>query len=295
MHLHAFLITAALLSVSTDDAPATKQTLLREKLDQSIAAADRELDGVLGVAILDLTSGQLIARHADEVFPVASSIKIAVLAELLRRNTNLDELYTLRPEDVVGGSGIVKHLSPGATRLTFRDLATLMIVESDNSATNVLIDRVEMDNVNALMSRARLEQTRLRRRMMNTKAAAEGRENTSTPQEMAQLLAKIYNGEILSAPMREQFLELLALPKDGALNRGLPPGTRSATKSGELDGVRADCGIVFLKERPFTIAVPTTFARDGRQAEEAISAVAGAAFRYFARLARSSPYGRLIR
>ena len=156
----------------------------------------------MGVAILDLTDKQAYSLHADDVFPQASSIKVAVLAELYRQaqqgKLKLTDLYTVNAADLVPDSDIMGGLTPGVTKITLRDLATIMVAVSDNSATNVLIDRVGMDNVNALMSSLGLKHTLLRRKMMDLNAAKEGRENVSTPHEMANLLEQIYRGKVLN-------------------------------------------------------------------------------------------------
>src|SRR5207249_7391693 len=136
----------------------------------------------------------------DEVLPTASSIKIAILAGLYHQvqqgKLRLTDLYTLQSSDLVGGSGISGALTVGTTRLTLRDVAALMISVSDNSMTNVIIDRVGLDNVNALLDSLGLSHTRLRRKMMDIKAAAEGRDTTSTPRELSQLLEALYKGKV---------------------------------------------------------------------------------------------------
>ena len=173
---------------------AAKQDILWQKLESTINDVDHNLDGVLGVAILDLSSGKKFLLHADDVFPQASSIKIAVLAELYRQaqdgKLKLTDLYTVQASDLVADSDIMGGLTPGVSRITLRDLATMMVAVSDNSATNVLIDRVGMENVNALMDSLGLAHTRLRRKMMDLNAAGEGRENVSTPAEMMALLER---------------------------------------------------------------------------------------------------------
>src|SRR6184192_366961 len=182
--------------------PASKQQILWQKLESAIGDVDRGLDGVLGVAIEDLTSGQRFLLRGNEVFPQASSIKIAVLAGLYRQaqsgKLNLIDLYTVQASDLVADSSIMGGLTPGITRVTLRDLATMMVAVSDNSATNVLIDRVGMENVNSLMNSLGLANTRLRRKMMDLKAAGEGRENISTPQDMMTLLLAVYRGKVLN-------------------------------------------------------------------------------------------------
>ena len=180
----AFLPSAShAQQVSQESAPREKERILWQKLEAIISDVDRNLDGVLAVAILDLSTGQKYLFRADEVLPTASSIKIAILAELYRQaqqgKLKLTDLYTLQQSDLVGGSGIAEALTPGTTRLTIRDVAALMISVSDNSATNIIIDRVGMENVNGLLDSLGLTHTRLRRKMMDLKAAGEGRENVA--------------------------------------------------------------------------------------------------------------------
>ncbi|MGC2030090.1 MAG: serine hydrolase [Steroidobacteraceae bacterium] len=166
------------------------------------------------MAILDLTTGQQLLIHPDEVFPQASSI--AVLAELYHQaeqaaagtpsKAKLTDPYVVRTSDLVPDSSIMGGLTPGVTTLTNRDLATIMVAVSDNSATNVLIDRVGMENVLSLTQRIGLTHTQLRRKMMDLKAAAEGRENISTPREMMQLLEHLYRGKVSVHPLRHDDL-----------------------------------------------------------------------------------------
>ena len=149
-------------------APTGKQKVLWQKLESSIHEVDQHLDGVMGVAIEDLTTGDHHFLHEDEVFAQASSIKIAVLANLYLQaqqgKLKLTDLYTVQSSDLVPDSDIMNGLTPGVTRITLRDLATMMVAVSDNSATNVLIDRVGMQNVNAMLDSLGLTHTRLRRR-----------------------------------------------------------------------------------------------------------------------------------
>ena len=288
------ILCSAMVSAQT----AAKQDVLWQKLESSINEVDHNLDGVLGVAILDLSNGQKFLLHGDEVFPQASSIKIAVLAELYRQaqagKLKLSDLYTVQSNDLVPDSYIMGGLTPGITRITLRDLATMMVAVSDNSATNVLIDRVGMENVNALMDSLGLPHTRLRRKMMDLKAAGEGRENISSPAEMMALLEALYRGKILNKEMTDDFFKLLSTHKESPIPRDLPEGLKIANKPGELEGVRNDSGVVFVGNRPYVICVMTTYLRHERDGEEAITKISAAAYRMFDRLARASEYGRVI-
>jgi beta-lactamase class A len=278
--------------------PPEKEKILWQKLEATIGEVDRHLDGVLGVAILDLSTGQNYLLHADEVLPTASSIKIAILAELYRQaqqgKIKFDDVYTLQQSDIVGGSGVAGALTPGVTRLTIRDVAALMISVSDNSATNVIIDRVGMENVNALLDSLGLTHTRLRRKMMDLKAASEGRENIATPREMMTLLEALYHGKVLNKQYTEDFFKLLSIHKESYLPRELPEDLRVANKPGELEGVRNDSGIVFAGTRPYVISVMTTYLRRERDGGEAIIRISNAAYQMFDRLSRASELGRVI-
>lgn len=276
-----------------------KQQALRQKLEQEVRRIAEEMDGVMGVAILDLKGRETILRHADDVFAQASSIKIAVLAELYRQDQSgkgakLDDAYVVRKEDLVADSDIMLGLTPGKTTVTNRDLATMMVAVSDNSATNVLIDRVGMENVNAMLRSLGLKQTALRRKMMDVKAASEGRENVSTPREMMTLLAAIYEGKLLDKAHSDGFYEMLATHKDDYATRALPDNVKAAMKPGSLEAVRNSSGVIFVPGRPFVLCVMTAYDRDERAAEAAIGEVALAAYRYFSMVGRASPYGRVV-
>ena len=147
MQVRLAVLVFMLLSATANaaDAPLNlKQQVLWDHLRSAIAEEEQQLDGVLGVAILDLSSGQQLLVRPDEVFPQASSIKIAVLAELYHQaqqsaqgvsgKATLKDRYVVRAADIVADSSILGGLTPGVSSLTNRDLATIMVAVSDNSA-----------------------------------------------------------------------------------------------------------------------------------------------------------------
>jgi beta-lactamase class A len=252
----------------------------------------------MGIAIQDLTTGDHFFLHEDEVFAQASSIKITVLANLYLQaqqgKLKLTDLYTVQSADLVPDSDIMNGLTPGVTRVTLRDLATMMVAVSDNSATNVLIDKVGMQNVNAMLDSLGLSHTRLRRKMMDLDAAKQGRENISTPREMMQLLDAIYHGKVLNKESTADFFKMLSTGKASFIPRDLPPELKVANKPGELEAVRNDSGIVFVEGRPYVICVMTGYLRNERDGEDAISKVSLATWRMFDRLSRATEYGRVV-
>ena len=277
---------------------AAKRQVLWQKLQEQIRAVDQQLDGVLGLAIKDLTSQEEFFLNADEVMAQASSIKITVLAELYLQaqqgKLKLTDEYVVRKEDLVPGSDIMLGLTPGVTRLTLRDLATMMIAVSDNSAANVLIDRVGLDNVNSMLEGQGFHVTRLRRKMMDLKAAGEGRENISTPREMMSLLEAIYRGKLLNQEMTEDFFKILGTHKESSLLQGLPDDAAAANKPGELEAVRNDSGVVFVKNRPYVLCVMTAYLKDEKEGSAAIRKISSLAYSYFDRVSRASEYGRVV-
>src|SRR5213596_1814975 len=282
----------------------TGSDLLWKKLEARVAETADRIDGVMGVAILDLTDGRILLHNADRVFPTASSIKIAILLELYRQDqeahsgakekSQLDDNYTFDPKDLVEDSRIMAGLTPGVTRVTNRDLAQFMVAVSDNAAANVLIDRVGRDIVNAMLRSLGLSKTVMRRKMMNIAAARRGDESVATPQQMVRLLEAIFKEKAVDKESTAGLIKQLSTKKDSYIPRLLPDDVQVANKPGELEGVRNDSGIVFAAHRPFAISVMTAYDRDEKAAERAISDVALEAYHYFEMRGKTSEYGRIL-
>ena len=274
-----------------------KAAELRQKLVASLEKTATELEGVMGYAIVDLTSGDRIERLPSAVFATASTIKLAILYELFKQadegKLSLDTMRPLDRQQAVGGSGVLAELT--APAMPLRDYATLMVVLSDNTATNVLVDVVGMTNVTARMASLGLKDTKLRRKMIDQAASRRGDENVSTPSEIARLLEMLYRGEGLKKDSQEALLAILKKSKATPMRRGIPPGVAVANKPGTLEGVQVDAGIVYLQERPYVLSVMTAYLTQNAAGDAAIASASRAAFEYFNRLAKSSEYGRAIR
>jgi len=310
MRLVAFFIALALAASAFDQQKPemvprdTGGDLLWKKLESRVEETASRLDGVMGVAILDLTDGRILLHNADRVFPAASSIKLAILLELYRQDQEarggakgkaiLDDIYTFDPKDLVEDSRIMAGLTPGVTQVTNRDLAQFMIAVSDNSAANILYDRVGRDNVNAMLRGIELSKTMLRRKMMDVAAARRGEENVATPQEMVRLLEAIHKGKMLNKQSTTELIKQLSTLKQSYIPCYLPDSVQVANKPGELEGVRTDSGIIFAQNRPFAMSVMTAYNRDEKAAERAISEVALEAYHYFEMRGKTSEYGRIL-
>ncbi len=288
----------ALFFIPSLVALAQQSDPLRTKYEEKIKSIVNSADAIIGVAVKNLSTGEEFLINGDEVFPQASSIKIHILAELYRQaasgDLKLDEPVQLPARLKVGGSGVLSELGDGTVSMSLRDYAILMIVLSDNTATNLLIEKVGMENVNRFLRSHGATQTKLQRVMMDTEAARVGRENIGTPREVMMILEKLYRGELVSTASSQEMISILKKPKGGSLRSGVPPSVELANKEGEIDGVRCDVGIVYLPKSPYVICVMTKMLATPRDGPLIITEISQATYRYFERKANSNRYGRRI-
>jgi beta-lactamase class A len=223
------------------------------------------------VAAKNLKTGKSVSIKGAEPVRTASTIKLPVLVEIYAQASEgklkLDEELVMRQADMVSGSGVLRELSAG-TKLKLKDIGNLMIVVSDNTATNMLIERIGADAVNARMDKLNLPRTRLMRKIRGDGKqlkAAEGwskagmlEENkkygigSSTSLEMIQLLEMLESGKLAGS---KEIIEILKRQQysDG-IGRRLD-GLTIANKTGSLDHLRSDVGIVYTKAGPIAIAI----------------------------------------
>ena len=227
----------------------------------------------------DLASGRELAANADVVLPSWSTIKL-LLAAAFWRAVEAGELrdaepYAFQPWQAVGGSGVL-HGFRHAAKITLADLMHLSLAVSDNDATNVVLSFVGLDKVNALAEELGLPATRMRRRMMDVEARATGRENTTSPRDMVDLLTELARGPRLSAAAREPILASLEKTEHlGGVARYLPAGAVYAGKLGDdmPDGRYVhDCCLVRRGTATLALAVMT----DGGEGYEAVSRLGAA-------------------
>ncbi|AAK78172.1 beta-lactamase class A [Clostridium acetobutylicum] len=193
----------------------------------------------------------------NEVFPSASTIKVLIMAEALNEvlsgNHALEEKIEIKSSDKVNYS-IVTCLTNKIYPLI--DLLTLMIISSDNTASNILIDLLTMDSINNYGKKIGLKTTLLRRKMMDSNAAKEGRENITTAFDMLTLFSKIYNKKILSPDMCDLMLKILSNNTDcEVLLRYLCDDIRCAHKTGDLPHLNHDIGIFRTENAEYILGV----------------------------------------
>jgi beta-lactamase class A len=240
-------------------------SLLREKLQRDLGKEIEVFPGVMGISIRDLNGGEDLLFNAKEEFPIASSIKIVILLEFHRQveegDINPEKILVYPADYKTWGSGVLKNLTTEALSMPIKDYATLMITVSDNAATNLMIDLLGMEQINSTLKEIGLTKTRLKRKMMDTGAIREGKDNISTPREMMILLDAIYQGDGMSEYVREETLRVLKYSKEGivegVIRNAVPPQIELANKSGWVSGATCDVGIVFQPNRPYIVGVLT--------------------------------------
>ena len=219
-------------------------------LKDRLETIEQEMNGILCVAVEDLRTGQRLSYRSDRKCKSASIIKLPMLVHLAISASegarSWDARIDLKDSEKVGGAGVLKLLTQGLT-LPVRDLCMLMIVLSDNTATNMLVDYLGADEVTARMRALGLAQTTLYRKAytLDTEASVPFGFGMTTPEEMVDLLRMLVHGEAGSPGASAEvirFLEAQAL-RDG-IPRGLPVGWSYAGKTGGVDGVRNDVGVV---------------------------------------------------
>jgi beta-lactamase class A len=229
-------------------------TALRHKLD-SIADAHH---GVVGYSVIDLDNNVRLSRRGDEKFPTASLIKVPILVTVYdlvaKGQLSLDDPISVLKIDQVPGSGVIQYLHNG-TILTVRDAAWLMTTISDNTATNLLLDRIIIRRVWNKMDSLGLRDTRvhsksfLRIASIAMDSSVKYGLGVTTPNEMARLFELLARGKAVNPALDSAMLDILEHNENNEKLQRYVYGVRSAHKSGETDQVRTECTLYYLRNR----------------------------------------------
>lgn len=247
--------------------------MLKNEIERYLATRS----GKVAVVWRDLISGEEFSIAGKTRFVSASTIKLLIMAELLDQiaagRRSLSDHILLTQAWVTGGDGILKELRPGHS-FALEEILTLMIIVSDNTATNLLIDLLEMDAINEQAKKLGLRETQLGRKMMDTEAKRQGRENYICAEDMAKMLELIYRGTLVDEKMSRTALEiLLRQQQTGRLQLYLPEETPVAHKCGDLDCLEHDGGLILVEGHPYLLVVLTEQNQSNREGRETIGAI----------------------
>lgn len=302
MRVRARLIAAVAIAVMAAAIPTTAQSqsaqerMLERQYRERLQSIVESTHAIVGIATIDLVTGRSVGINDSLVFPQASAIKIPLLVELYRQidNGSIDgnRQLPVRAVDKTGGSGILQWFSDGGTSMSPHDLAKLMIVFSDNTATNMLIDLVGgFQSVNGTMASLGVPAIRLQRKMIQPLESARGSENISSPADAARLMQRIAACNLpMSRAACDELRRVLELPKSGPVPASVPAGTPVAWKPGGVEGVSTAWGLVNLPGREYVVVGMVTYGA-GDAGSDALEAISVAAYEYYRRLARASGYG----
>lgn len=260
--------------------------------EERIASLERDFSGRIGFHAVHLDDDEQVGLNADEIFPTASVIKIglccAVLDLVARGEADLDETLRLPPPGRrVAGGGILKQLEVGA--ISLRDAIELTITLSDNVATNALLERCEAERVNAYLVSLDLSETRILGPVDFTRITHDihGGIGISTAREQTRLLANLARGQILDSDLCAYLRAVLErqhyqdqIPRWLGWNpyaqyHGQGQVLTVGNKTGELDGIRADAGLIRHRERgTVAVAIFTDRGKDYRETVDVEGALA---------------------
>jgi beta-lactamase class A len=263
-----FLVTVMLAFVATCPGSAS-QPKSTVTIDHRIQSAIQGFPGTVSLYAKNLDTGASYELRADAPVPTASTIKLPIMVELFAEaeEAKLDwnQKLELTDQDKVSGSGVLTELS-GGDLLSIRDLMHLMIVVSDNTATNLILDRIGGNAVNRRMAQLGLAQTAVMRKIMQTKPESftdEGKKpgndrwgtGRSCPRDMVVILEKLYRSQLVSKAASEEMINVLKRQRDlQGVGRDMTD-TVVASKSGALDHLRSEAAIVYSAHGPVAMSI----------------------------------------
>ncbi len=253
--------------------------MLRQEIERCVQG----IEGTVSIVLKDLRKNRWIYELSeDDQIPSASIIKILIMVEAMKQvnegRFDFNQKIVIKPQDRVAYS-ILSDLK--TQEYAFLDLITLMIVVSDNTATNVLIDLLGFDRINELAWGLGLEKTSLERKMMDTEAVKRGQQNKTSPKDMAFLLESIYRKKILNPELCELMLDIMKRQKDlEMLKRYLPEDLIIAHKTGDLLNLNHDIGIFYLPMHTYLLGVFVTETENNLVAKQVIGKVSKCVYDY---------------
>ena len=235
-----------------------KYTKCKKEIEKIIS----QVNGKVCVNFYDLNKNDGFSINGDEKVLSASMIKLLILAELMKKifenKFSLSDTVMMANFMKIGGDGVLKELNTGH-HFTLKELATLMIIVSDNQATNILIDFLGMENINLLGKELGLKETFLERRMMDAEARKNGYDNYTSADDISLLLKLIYQEKLIDKEASQLMLDILLRQQQGErLQRYLPTDIKIAHKCGDLDNLENDGSIIWLGDKVYILVVLTS-------------------------------------
>lgn len=263
-----------------------------KNLQKKIETRLKDAKGTWSVAIENVLTGESFSLNGNESFYAASIIKIPIMAAVFAAaeegSIRLGDFLQLRKDDIVGGSGVLQFMSPGI-ELPINDLMTLMIIQSDNTATNMMIDLVGMEKIQAVMSGFGMDRSEIHHKLMIVQANRTN-SNEITAADMTTLLTQIAQGKCVSLHASEQMVRIMKqqqlsnglidhLPANESPLVGAIPKWELAGKTGLIEGIMHECALLYVHDRCVAVTVLSEgYTED--EAREMIAQIGSDVYRY---------------
>lgn len=270
-------------SATLDSVCSTNDTLCRglsNELKQRIA----KFHGNVGIFFKDLKTGNEVTINEEALFPSASLVKLPIMVAVFdaekEGKLELTKKLKLKNQYKSPGGGYLYQTREGRS-FTILNLVERMVTQSDNTATNMIVAELGFEYLNKKFEEFGLKNTNMRRGVLDLKSRKEGIENYTTANDMAFLLEKIFNGDMISQQASQEMLEILKKQRvNDRIPRYLPKEVPIAHKTGTLKDTFSDVGIVFAPEGAFLLCVLTDDVTNRKYAKRFISKIAKTTYEY---------------
>ncbi|CAI3548730.1 MULTISPECIES: serine hydrolase [Clostridium] len=238
----------------------------------------------IAVLVKDLKEDKVIFKYnEDKKYVSASVIKVPIMIEALSRvdlgEINLDDKFNIGDDNKVDFSVITEQ---DLKECTFEELIEWMIISSDNTATNVLIDILGLENINDRIKKLNMKNTLLERKMMDFKAIEYGRNNYTSLNDMLIAMEGLYRGVLISSEMSLKAIDILKNQRDNfMLKRYIRDNVTLANKTGELDKLNNDVGIFYTKNHNYFIGIFVYDVKKNKDAYEIIGKISKEVYDYY--------------
>lgn len=255
------------------------------QLKKLIEGEVSKFTGEASIVVKDLNMDWEISLNKDKAFPSASLAKVPIMTAVFKAagegRINLNNTLQLKGSQKVNGSGVLKQM-PAGSELSVARLVEYMIIESDNTAANILINLLGMDYLNDFFKEAGLKRTNLSRKMMDFRFRRNGIENYTTSEDLAYLLEEVYRGRIINKNVSRRCLEILKRQNiNDRIPAKLPANVIVAHKTGLERNVCHDAGIVFTGKGNFLICILTKNADRRKTAKDFIANISLYTYDYY--------------
>jgi len=254
--------------------------MLENELKEIIEKCDEDIS----MLVKNLSSDEILLNYnGEKIYPSASIIKIPIMIEALSKADDLQipllSKIKIKDSDKVDFSIITEQ---NLAQCTFLELITWMIIDSDNTATNVLIDLLGMDKINERINSLGMKSTELQRKMMDFEAIKEGENNSTSLKDMSVAMEGLYRGKIINKEVSKRAIDIMKNQRDNSmLKRYITDNVVVANKTGELDNLNNDVGIFYTKRSDYFIGIFVHKAQNNQKAREIIGKLSKKVYDYF--------------